>query len=215
MDHQNITPTERGKKEEARPTFFLDSFPSEVLDNVVRFLSLMPNAKFWEPYVDLFQLEELFAVRGELGSFIKSRFDTLCVSSTVDLRWEYKILGWKDRYGPNLWTNNIHAARKYVLAGGGEYLTTLVIRIGHDEIEKGGDQLINDFRTHCPNLKSLSIMDKDSSWVNAFGKQLEKVEFSTVQLGHPHQRRIEPREIDSLWRFFWTRRSCKDRETLP
>lgn len=46
--------------------FFLDSFPKEVLNNVLRFFSRMRNANKWETHIDVQDLMELFAVRGEL-----------------------------------------------------------------------------------------------------------------------------------------------------
>jgi len=183
------------KKEEVQPTFFLDSFPKQVLDNVLRFFSKMPNANSWETHIDLLHLVQLLAVRGELGIYIKSRFNTLCVSNTKHLCDESASLGWKEKNGPHLWTNSIDVAHKYILAGGGEYLKTLVVSIEIHELKKEGEHLIDDFRTHCPNVKSLSIAENDSAWVNAFGKQLETIEFSTTILTHPPQCSITLREF--------------------
>jgi len=38
-----LRPAKGSKKENAEPPFFLDSFPKEVLDNVLRYISGIPN----------------------------------------------------------------------------------------------------------------------------------------------------------------------------
>jgi len=87
---------------------FLDSFPNEVLDNVLRYLSRLPSAKNWETHLDLEDLIPLFAVRGDVGTLLKSRFHTLIVCKTKDCYYENKWYGWKLRSEPHLWTDKIH-----------------------------------------------------------------------------------------------------------
>jgi len=123
---------------------------------------------------------ELFAVRGELGSFMKSRFKTLCVSKSKDGKRESKDYGWNERDGHHLWTNSIAVAHKYILSGGGESLQTLVLGNTAFKMKRDEGRLINAFVEHCPNVRSLSVFEKGSSWVNAFGKQLEILELGTV-----------------------------------
>lgn len=43
--------------------------------------------------------------------------------------------------------------------------------------EREGEELVNSFLERCPNVKRLSINDTRTSWVHAFGKQLQKLEF--------------------------------------
>jgi len=83
-------------------------------------------------HLDLSNLVELFGVRGGLGSFMKSRFKTLCVGTTKDGEAESDRYGWDKRDGYHLWTNSMADAHKYILAGGGESLETLVL--GHAKL---------------------------------------------------------------------------------
>lgn len=64
------------------PAFFLDSFPKEVLDNVLRFFSRLPEASDWVPHIPVEAVIELYGVTGELGKFMQPRFNTLCISDS-------------------------------------------------------------------------------------------------------------------------------------
>jgi len=97
----------------------------------------------------------------------------------IDGKPESDKYGWDKRDGHHLWTSSIDVARKYILAGGGESLETLVVGEHMFKMKRDGDGLINDFVEHCPNVTSLSIAEKGSSWVSAFGKQLVKLELRT------------------------------------
>jgi len=58
-------------------TLFFDEIEPEVLDNVIRFLSLLPNAVNWSKHVPISFIVGLFRVNGSLGTFLCNRFDTL------------------------------------------------------------------------------------------------------------------------------------------
>jgi len=44
------------------PAFFLDSCPKEILDNVLRFFSRLPEANDWFPHIPLESIVELYVV---------------------------------------------------------------------------------------------------------------------------------------------------------
>lgn len=90
-----LPPAKKRKVESLEPAFFLDSFPQEILDNLLR----LPNAKKWQTYIEVRDLLQLFAVRGGLGTFLKGVFDTLCVSGTKRC---HDDPGWKARDDPHL-----------------------------------------------------------------------------------------------------------------
>jgi len=154
---------------------FLDTLPKDLFDNAIRFFSHLPSARNWEAHIELSDLTKLLSLRGELGSFTKSRFKTLRISGSKDSYEKYKKYkkyGWKLRTEPYLWTNSIDAAREFILAGGGEYLKTLVLDCGL----WGTEEMVRDFLKNCPNVTSLSTSYDGNSLVKKFGSQLETLE---------------------------------------
>jgi len=78
-----IIPTAKVTKLEiGEPSFFLDSIPKEVLENVLRYFSRLPNSKKWETYIDVRNIAAAFWVTGGFGTLLKSRFHTFLVSRT-------------------------------------------------------------------------------------------------------------------------------------
>jgi len=59
-------------------SFYLDTLPKEVLENVLRYFSRLPEAKDWVPHILLETIIALYGVNGELGTLMKTRFNTLC-----------------------------------------------------------------------------------------------------------------------------------------
>lgn len=76
---------------------FLDTFPTEVLNNVLRFFSRLPTEKDWVPHVPLENIIELYGVRGHLRTFMKTRFNTLCISQDFKHAAEIEKYKWKKR----------------------------------------------------------------------------------------------------------------------
>lgn len=171
----------------AASSFFLDSFLRKILDNVLLFFSRLPNAKDWAPHIRVRDLLGLFAVRGEIGNFIKARFNTLVVSTTSNCDQENVRFRWKLQTEGHVWADSIDDARAFILEGGGESLCT-VIGIGMLKKERDNADLAGEFMKHCPNIISLSIYEHGTSWLDIFGKQLEKLEVRTgVPLDFPGQ----------------------------
>lgn len=154
------------------PAFFLDLFQKEVLENVVRFFSRLPKEKHWEAHIPLASIVELYGVTGELGKFMKPRFNTLCVSAYFDVVLDIQHYLWKKRRVPMLWTNDISSARRFVLAGGGQSLHTLIV--GENMYAEGsGTEIVDDFLSICPNAKSLSVEEKDCSGYGGLEENLK------------------------------------------
>lgn len=159
-------------------TCFLDSFPKELMNNILRFFSRIPKAKDWESLTPLSSIIELYGVTGQLGKFMKPRFNSLCVSKSFDCQYETTLYRWEKRKCGMLWTNDFDVARRFVLAGGGNFLHTIIVGSGiyHEDM---GTDIVDEFLENCPNVKSLSIEDKKGVWVSRFGGQLEQLEIVT------------------------------------
>jgi len=161
------------------PTCFLDILPTEVLDNVFRFFSRLPAGELWENHIPLKRVVDLYAVGGAFIRLFRNRFRTLCISRTIDCWDENRILKWKLRGGRMLCTSDIAIAHDFILAGGGEFLHTLIVgRHMYDE-KLHGTELVDNFRANCPNLASLSIQEQGSVWTSRFGENIEKYEIRT------------------------------------
>jgi len=101
---------------------------------------------------------------------LKSRFHTLVISRSKKCSLEETSLRWKEPTEHYLWTNDIVAAHAFVVAGGGEALRTLAMRSDMYERGRDGENLVDDFVNHCPNVTSLSIAEeRDTVWTNKFG----------------------------------------------
>lgn len=85
---------------------------------------------------------------------------------------------------PHLWTDNIDVARDFVLPGGSESLTTLVVGTWNHLMDLSGVDIVDGFLKHCPNLPSLTIAGHETSWDNKFGRQLEKNRIAMNSLNH-------------------------------
>jgi len=165
------------------PSFFLDTFPKEVLDNILRFFSHVPQARDWVSAIPLRSIIELYSVTGELGKFMKPRFNTLYISKSYQAEFKRSGIKWKEREGPMLWTDDMDVARRFVLGGGGQALHTIIV---HPYIYQGEEKtkIAEDFLKNCPNIKSLSIDDPNGAWVSRFGDQLEELEILKISPGH-------------------------------
>lgn len=112
---------------------------------------------------------------------MKSRFDTLCVSRTIDCYSKHVDYHWKVRSGPMLHTDDIRVVHDFIWRASGESLHTIIVRIGIYDEEQHGTQLMDDFRRACPNVWSLSVAEDRGLWVTKFAAdgQLEKLENAT------------------------------------
>jgi len=160
--------------ENTAPTFYLDLLPVEVLDHLLIFFSRLPNGDRWENHIPLNHIIGLYGIDtgSWFESWMKSRFDTLCISSSIDCAFENELYGWKLKRGRMLWTDDDELAFAFVSAGGGDHLHSLIVGIDMDS-----EEMAAEFRHYCPNLKSLSIADGVSGWTSTFGGQLEKLEY--------------------------------------
>lgn len=88
----------------------------------------------------------------------------LCVFRTKDCTEENVFHGWKPGPEPYLWTDSINIARRFILAGGGACLQTLVIGNSwyKDNWEDPG--LVDNVLKHCPNGSSLGISGETLMW---------------------------------------------------
>jgi len=109
---------------------------------------------------------------------MKPRFTTLCISNTFKSNYEIENCRWKKRKGEMLWTKDFDVARRFVLAGCGQSLHTIIVGRGM-YIEDLGKEIADEFLTNCPNVKSLSIEDEKGDWVSRFGRQLEHLDIIT------------------------------------
>jgi len=168
---------QRKNEEKVMPALFFDSLPDETLDNVLRYFSRIPYAKNWQSHINVGHLVEAIGNGGVFGTKSISRFHTLLVSCTKNYNRDEARPAWKELAGPYLWTKDIKVAHAFALAGGGESLRTLVIGGGMYSRRRDGEDLIDDFVKHCPNVTSLSIEEgMDSVWVSKFTSQLKILE---------------------------------------
>jgi len=96
------------EEENDNGVLFFDRMPKEILSDVLRFFSHLPYSVKWEMHLVLTDLLELFAVDGALKTFMRTRFNTLCVSTTHGCFKENNYVQWKLRVEPHLWTNYSH-----------------------------------------------------------------------------------------------------------
>lgn len=162
-------------EEDGCATFFLQSIPAELLENVLRFFSSKPAEKHWEAHVPLRDVAALYSVKCYSG-VLQCRFHTLCISRTIYCADEHRDYGWKLRKGPGiLWTNNIRDAYDFLVAGGGKYIKTLVVG-DHMYNWKPHADFTTDFFNHCPNITALSVARISYAWLQKFGAQIQELE---------------------------------------
>lgn len=160
---------------------FLETIPNNVLNNVLRFFSILPTTKNWERPVPLVNLVPLFGVFGKLRDVMKTRFTALCVSRTGDRAAKVSGFHWEQPAEGQLSTSDVYAAHSYTLAGGSEALQTLIV--GKDMCNDENDilDMVDVLADNCPNVMSLSIedwnVDRASQWIYRFGNSLTKLEF--------------------------------------
>lgn len=167
----------KGREQQTR--VLLDAIPRELLDNVLRFFSRLPESEDWVSHLPLEFTLELYGVTGKLVTFMKPRFNTLCISHSFKSDTENEICSWKKRKGSMLWTNDLNVARRFVLAGGGQSLRTIIVGLSVYH-EDSGTEIADDFHKNCPNVRSLGIEDGRGVWISRFGHQLKELEITTV-----------------------------------
>lgn len=92
----SLTINGHARKYRTRSTdFCLDSFPKEVLDNVMHVFSRLPKAKNCDRHIPLVGLVPLFRVNGQVETMMKTRFTALCVSISGDCVTDTNIGHWK------------------------------------------------------------------------------------------------------------------------
>lgn len=57
-------------------TLLFDTLPEEILNGVLRFLSLLPRTVNWDKHMPLSNVVEIYRVHGGLGTYLNSRFRT-------------------------------------------------------------------------------------------------------------------------------------------
>lgn len=145
---------------------YFDTIPQEeILDNILRHLSPLPQAVKWDKYMQLKFLLGILRANGTLGAFVAGRFNELCISKTLDCAGEQNLYKWK--------------AHDFVTNGGGASLETIMI--GDDMYYEAinGRCMVGDFLRSCPNVRSLSVAEISGLWSSAFAMQLEKLEVSS------------------------------------
>lgn len=71
-----------------------------------------------------------------------------------------------------LWTTNIDEALEFVLKAR-SFLCTIIIGDGmYDEVIRGRN-MVEHFRSACPHVRSLIVVEKFGVWASAFAAQLE------------------------------------------
>lgn len=155
------------------PAFYFDLLPTDVLNHILRFFSALPDAKRWENHIRLNDIVGLFSETDDcFADFMNNRFNTLCISNTIDCSYEKKTFLWHFKRKRMLCTNDVKLASEFVLAGGGKYLHSLLV--GSNMETEGMVDVFS--RENCPNLTSLSVYDNRSNWIPTFGDQLTKLE---------------------------------------
>jgi len=140
MQEQRLRPRKNSSASASAPIewiLFFDFLPQELLENILKFLSRLPD--------------------GTMGAFLKSQFHTLCISRTINCRDECQLYKWNVPTENMLWTDDINIAHDFVLRAGGEFLHTIII--GKKMYCRGRDrtEMVGDFLRACPNVRSLSV----------------------------------------------------------
>lgn len=178
----------RGVSSDAAPvaianfTMFLDTIPMELLENVVRFLSVLPHAENWCKHIPLRNLMKLYHVNGTSGRFLSRQFHTLCALETVQGAAKLQVYKSKVPGESMLSTDRIDVAHDFISRAEGESRHSIIIGDEmYDEVRNGKDMIVN-FLGACPNVGSLSVVENSGLWVCAFARQLVKLHVVTKNL---------------------------------
>lgn len=127
-------------------------------------------------------IQDFYGVDGGFGVFLHGRFQTLCISKTLDCDDEHGYYNWKKRTECMLWTDDINVAHQCILSAAGESLHTIIV--GDQTYDEGqhGRRMVDDFLRKCPDVRSLSVVEDLGTWVSKFGRQLVRLE---VASGNP------------------------------
>lgn len=99
-----------------RPLFF-DKLPEELLHNVLRFLSLLPQVVNWDKHIPENNILQMYRVKDVLGAFLSEQFCTLCVSETAGCLTKKEFREWKLADEIVVWPTDIRNAHHFVLKG--------------------------------------------------------------------------------------------------
>lgn len=69
-----------------------------------------------------------------------------------------------------LWSDDVNLAYAFVQHRG-KYVDSRIVGSQMDR-----PKMADHFRDNCPNLRSLSVVDRRSKWIQLFGEKLEKLE---------------------------------------
>lgn len=172
--HEVRGPASSSARLECTP--FLDRIPLELLDNILRFISLLPNAPNWDKQMQLSSILGLYGVNGAVATFLKGRFRTLCISKTADCDYECHAYHWKVPYERVLWTESIDVAHYFVMRADGKSLHTIIIGDDMYDEARNVEDMIDDFHVTCRNVRSLVVVENSVAQTSAFRRQLEKLE---------------------------------------
>lgn len=158
-----------------KPNQLMHSLPPDILENILRFLSSLQNARNWDNHIPFNDTLLLYRLCGGL----LETFHMLCISKTVGYTHELQLYKWKGPKQGVLWTDSMDKALDFILTGGGESLRTLIIGDEmYDELISG-KTIVDVFHRACPNVRSLSVVENFGVWSSAFAVQLEKLEIAS------------------------------------
>lgn len=134
---------------------YLEKIPPEIIENILRFFSTLPQEKSCEKHIPLGKIVRLYWIEAVSGNFVRTRFNALCISKSADCEDERMEYNWKELNRATRRTNNIKAARDLVVSGG-DYMRTIIPGIDSYSETRDGRELVIDFRNSCPIVRSMS-----------------------------------------------------------
>lgn len=147
---------------------YFDLLPIDTICNLTRFLSSEPNGRNWPQGISSKQISSLYAINGEYGRFVFSRFDAIYLSRDASI---FHV----EESGVILESNRLAYT---VLTTAGESFKTIhwddTGTLDNSNLE---DDII-EMSTLCPNLESFSFGYSNAEpWLLVFGERIKTLSF--------------------------------------
>lgn len=156
-------------EEDRIPTLYFDILPENPIETILRFISLYPRAKKWARGINLEDISGLYNVRGELGSFLLTRFTAIRIIS--DDNW------CRDTYEEAILCRVKSLLDLSLPDRFGESFHTLISEVSGETSEITA-KLVAFISARFPHIRSLDMRrnwNGDYIWIENLGSSIETI----------------------------------------
>jgi len=149
---------------------YIDTLPDIPLETIVRFLSDSPRAENWPAFIR--NIFPLYAVKGEMTAFLRSRFNELTIYGEEQNPRKYHALGAREGTSPNHIKGKWSDIVKYLTQSSSAGKAFYTLELNNHSYKKSKirvcPRILREIFPNARNFNLLSYTDECALWIREF-----------------------------------------------